>query len=162
VQIAKALGAEVTGVCSTDKVDLVRSLGADRVIDYTREDFTRSGQCCDLVLDIAGSRPWREVSRVLEPHGTLVIVGGPKGNHWIGPLAHIIRMRLAAQGASQKVVFFVAKFNREDFMVLKEMFETGQVEPVVDRTYPLERISEAMRYLGTGHARAKVVVTMGR
>ena len=160
VQIAKALGAEVTAVCSTGNVKLIRSLGADHVIDYTKADFTRSGEKYDLVLDIAGSRSWRECKRVLKPDSHFVIVGAPKGNRVIGPLAHIIRLRLASFRASQKVVFFVAKFKCEDFMFLKELFERGEVKPVVDRVYPLSQISEAMRYLGTGHAKGKIVVTM--
>ena len=160
VQIAKALGAEVTGVCSTRNVDLIRSLGADYVIDYTREDFTRNSQRYDLILDIAGSRPWREVKQVMKAQSTYVIVGARKSNRWIGPLAFVIKTRLASWGSSQKVVFFVAKFNQEDFLVLKDMFERGQVKPVVEKTYPLEKISEAMHHLGTGHARGKIIVTM--
>jgi NADPH:quinone reductase-like Zn-dependent oxidoreductase len=160
VQIAKALGAEVTAVCSTRNVGLIRSLGADYVIDYTREDFTRIGERYDLFLDIAGSRSWKEYKRVLKPDATFVIVGAPKGNRVIGPLAHIIPLRLASLRASQKVVFCVASFNCEDFMLLKEMFERGQIKTVVEKSYPLEKISEAMRHLGTGHARGKIVVTM--
>jgi len=160
IQVAKALGAEVTGVCSPHNVELTRSLGADHVIDYTKEDFTLNGKRYDLLLDIAGSRSWSECKRVLKPKANLVIVGGPKSNRWIGPLGHVIKLRLAALGASQKVVFFVAKFKREDFMLLNHMFERGQVKPVVDRTYPLSEISKAMRYLGTGHAKGKIVVTM--
>jgi len=158
VQIAKALGAEVTAVCSTGNVKLIRSLGADHVIDYAKEDFTRSGERYDLFLDIAGSRSWNECKRVLKPDAHFVIVGAPKGNPVIGPLAHIIPLRLASLRASQKVVFFVAKFKCEDFMLLKEMFERGQIKTVVDRVYPLNEISEAMRYLGTGHAKGKIVV----
>ena len=160
VQIAKALGAEVTAVCSTHNVDLIRSLGADHVIDYTKEDFTRSGKRYDLLLDIAGNRSWRDCKRVLNPQATFVIVGGPKSNRVIGPLGHVIKIRLAALGASQKTVFFVANFNRDDLLVLKNMFETGQVKPVVEQTYPLCEISKAMRHLGTGHAKAKIIVTM--
>jgi len=160
VQIAKALGAEVTAVCSTANVERARALGADHVVDYTREDFTRSGQQFDLLLDIAGSRPWRETRRVLNPQAHYVIVGAPKGNHVIGPLGFIIKTRLAALGASQKVVFFVASWKREDFLLLKDMFERGQVKPVVEQAYPLEKISEAMRHLGTGHAKGKIVVTL--
>lgn len=160
VQVAKALGAEVTAVCSTQNVDLIRSLGADHVIDYTREDFTRNGQQYDLLLDIAGSRTWREYKRVLKQNSIVVIVGAPKGNRVIGPLGHIIKLRIAAFRASQKVVFFMANFNRDDFMIMKEMIESGQVKPVVERTYPLEKICEAMRHLGAGHAQGKIVVTM--
>lgn len=160
VQIAKALGAEVTAVCSTRNVELIRSLGADLVIDYTKEDFTRIGQRYDLFLDIAGSRSFRECQRVLNPDSVFVIVGAPKGNAVLGPLGHIIQVRLAALGARQKMIFFIAEFKREDFLFLKDLFERGQVKPVVEKTYPLEKISEAMRHLGTGHAQGKIVVTM--
>ena len=159
VQIAKAMGAEVTAVCSTKNVELIRSLGADHVIDYTREDFTRNGELYDLLLDIAGSRSWRDCRRVLKPQAVFVLVGGPK-SPVIGPLSHIIRIRLAALRASQKVVFFVANFNREDLTALKEMFQSGQVKPVVEQVYPLCEISKAMRHLGTGHAKGKIVVSM--
>lgn len=162
VQIAKALGAEVTAVCSSGNVKMIRSLGADHVIDYTTADFTLSGQQYDLVLDIAGSRSWREYKRVLKPNSSFVIVGAPKGNSVIGPLAHVISLRLASLRASQKVVFFVAKFTREDFMLLKEMFERGQIKTVVDRVYPLSKISDAMSYLGTGHAKGKIVVQIAK
>jgi NADPH:quinone reductase-like Zn-dependent oxidoreductase len=160
VQIAKALGAEVTAVCSTRNVELIRSLGADYVVDYTKEDFTRNTKRYDLFLDVAGGRSWRDCRRVLKPQAIFVLVGGPKGNRWIGPLKHIIKIRLGAFRASQKVTFFVANFNREDLMVLKEMFETGQVKPAVERVYPLHEISKAMHHLGTGHAKAKIIVTM--
>jgi NADPH:quinone reductase-like Zn-dependent oxidoreductase len=159
VQIAKALGAEVTAVCSTANVECARSLGADIVVDYTREDFTRNGQRYDLLFDVVGSRSWREYKCVLRPESTVVMVGGPK-TPLIGPLSHIIKMRLAALGASQKLVFFVANFNRQDFILLKEMMENGQVKTVIDRVYPLCKISEAMRHLGTGHARGKIIVAL--
>jgi NADPH:quinone reductase-like Zn-dependent oxidoreductase len=131
VQIAKALGAEVTGVCSTRNVDLVRSLGADHVIDYTREDFTRSDRRYDLMLDIAGSRSWSECRRVLNPQATVVIVGGPKTNRLIGPLSHVVKVRLAALRSSQKA---------------------GR--------YELSEIGDALQYMGEGHAQAKIVVTV--
>jgi NADPH:quinone reductase-like Zn-dependent oxidoreductase len=160
VQLAKAFGAEVTGVCSTRNVDLVRSIGADLVIDSTREDFTRSGQRYDLLLDVAGSRSWPKCRRVLKHKATLILVGGPKANRWIGPLGHVARVRLASLGASQKVVFFVAKFNREDFVVLQELLEAGKVTPVIDRRYALSELPEALRYLGKGHVRGKVVISV--
>jgi NADPH:quinone reductase-like Zn-dependent oxidoreductase len=160
VQLAKAFGAEVTGVCSTRNVDLVRSLGADHVIDYTREDFTRRGQRYDLLLDVAGSRSWAECRRVLGHKATLVLIGGPKANRWLGPLGHLAGVRLASLRASQKVIFFVAKFNREDFVVLRELLEAGKVTPVIDRRYTLSELPEALRYLGEGHARGKVVITV--
>ncbi len=160
VQIAKALGAEVTGVCSTRNVDLVRSLGADQVIDYTREDFTRSDRRYDLMLDVAGSRSWSECRRVLNPQAALVIVGAPKGNRLIGPLSHIVKVRLAALRSSQKVVFFVAKMNKPDMMVLRDLLEAGKVTPVVDRRYELSEIADALRYMGEGHAQGKIVITV--
>lgn len=160
VQIAKALGAEVTGVCSTRNVELVRALGADHVIDYTQADFTRSEQRYDLLLDIAGSRSWAEYRRILKPQARFVIVGAPKGNRWIGPLSHVLKVRLAAWRASQKVLFFIAQFNRADLLVLQELLASGQVTPIIDRQYPLRDLPEAMRYLGAGHAQGKVVITV--
>jgi len=159
VQIAKAFGAEVTAVCSTRNVECARWLGADHVVDYTKEDFTRSDQRYDLLFDIVGSRSWFEYRRVLKPDARVVIVGGPR-TPLIGPLSHVIRMRLASLGSSRKVVFFVAKFTREDFVVLKDLLESGKVKPFVERTYPMAQISEAMRYLGTGHAQGKIVITL--
>ena len=160
VQIAKALGAEVTGVCSTRNVDLVRSLGADHVIDYTREDFTRSDRRYDLMLDVAGSRPWSACKRVLEPQATLVIVGAPKGSRLMGPLSHMVKVRLAAVRSSRKVVFFIAKFNKADMVVLQELLEAGKVTPVIDRRYELIEVADAFRYLGEGHAQGKIVLTV--
>jgi NADPH:quinone reductase-like Zn-dependent oxidoreductase len=161
VQIARALGAYVTAVCSTRNVELVRSLGADHVIDYSKEDFTRNGQRYDLFLDIAGSRSWQEVRGVLKPEAHYVIVGAPKGNKVLGPLGFILKTRLSALRASQKVVFFIAEFKCADFLLLNQWFASGQVKPVVEKAYPLERIADAMRHLGTGHAQGKIVVTMG-
>jgi NADPH:quinone reductase-like Zn-dependent oxidoreductase len=161
VQIAKALGAEVTGVCSTGNVELVRSLGADHVVDYTCEDFTRGANRYDLLLDVAGSRSWSECRRVLKPHAKVVIVGAPKGNRVFGPLGHIVRLRVASLlRGSQKAVFFIAKTNRADMAVLRELLEAGKIKPVVDRSYPLADTADAFRYLGEGHARGKVVVTV--
>ena len=160
VQIAKALGAEVTGVCSTPNLDMARSLGADHVIDYTHEDFTRSDQRYDLMLDIAGSRSWSECKRVLTPHATLVIVGGPKTNRLLGPLGHLVKVRLAAVRSSRKVVFFIAKFNKADMLVLRELLESGKVTSVIDRSYELTEIADALRYIGEGHAQGKIVVTV--
>ena len=160
VQIAKVLGAEVTGVCSTRNVDLVRSLGADHVVDYTCEDFTRSDRRYDLLLDVAGSRSWSECKRVLEPHATLVVVGAPKGNRLIGPLSHVVKLRLASVPSSQKAVFFIAKFNKPDMVVPQELLEAGKVTPVIDRRYELSEAADALRYLGEGHAQGKVVITV--
>jgi NADPH:quinone reductase-like Zn-dependent oxidoreductase len=161
VQIAKAFGAEVTAVCSTRNVECAHSLGADHVVDYTREDFTRSGQKYDLLFDVVGSRSWSACRRVLKPNATVVLVGGPR-TPVIGPLGHMIRMRLASLGSGRKVVFFVARFTPEDLMALKDLLETGRVKPFVERAYPLPQIADAMRYLGTGHARGKIVISMAK
>jgi NADPH:quinone reductase-like Zn-dependent oxidoreductase len=160
VQVAKALGAEVTGVCSTRNVDIVRSLGADHVVDYTKEDFTRSDQRYDVMFDVAGSRSWSECRRVLNPQATLVIVGAPKGNRLMGPLSHIVKVRLAAVRGSQKAVFFIAKFNKADMLALRGLLEAGKVTPVIDRSYELSEIADAFRYLGEGHAQGKIVITV--
>jgi NADPH:quinone reductase-like Zn-dependent oxidoreductase len=159
VPIAKAFGAEVTAVCSSQNVDRARSLGADHVVDYTKADFTRSGQQYDLLFDVAGSRSWFACRRVLKPDAAVVLVGGPR-TPLIGPLSHIIGMRLASLGSKRKVVFFVAKFKREDLLVLKDLLETGKLKPFVERTYPLTQVAEAMRYLGTGHVQGKLVIRM--
>lgn len=161
IQIAKALGAEVTAVCSTRNVEQARALGADHVVDYTREDFTRSGRRYDVLFDVAGSRSWRACKRVLEPEGILVMAGAPKGNRWIAPLGHIARIRLASIPSSQKYVFFVANLNREDLGVLRELFEAGKVKPVVERRYELSEVPDALAYMGEGHARGKLVIAVG-
>jgi NADPH:quinone reductase-like Zn-dependent oxidoreductase len=160
VQIAKALGAEVTAVCSTRNVDLVRSLGADHVVDYNRDDFTKSDQRYDLMFDNAGSRSWRDYKRVLEPQAKVVLVGGQMGGPVLGPLGHVLKSKLAALFGSRKAVFFVAKFNRDDMEVLRELLETGKVTPVIDRRYDLSEVADAFRYLGEGHAQGKVVVSL--
>ena len=159
VQIAKALGAgTVTAVCSTRNVEQSRALGADRVVDYTQEDFTALGERYDVVVDVAGSRPWRSLRRVLRPEGTLVMVGAERKNRLIGPLGYTLRTWLAARLARQRAVFFVARFDRADMEVLRELLESGKVRPVVERVYPFEGIAEALRVMGEGHARAKLVV----
>jgi NADPH:quinone reductase-like Zn-dependent oxidoreductase len=160
VQLAKSFGAEVTGVCSTRNVELVRSLGADRVVDYTEEDFTRLGERHELMLDIAGSRSFRAFRRVLTPKATVMVVGAPMSNRGLGPLKHIIGTRLTSLGRSQKVVNFLAKINREDLEFLRQLLEAGTLKSVIDRRYELSEVPEALRYLGTRHARAKVVITM--
>ncbi len=158
VQIAKAFGAEVTGVTSTKNVELVRSLGADHVIDYTKDDFTQSGQRYDLLFDIAGNRTWKEYKRVLTPTANFVIVGAKKGNPVIGPLSHVLKIKLAAMGARQKISFFIAQFTREDLSILRDMIEAGKVKPIVEKVYPLAQVVDAMSHLGTGHARGKIVL----
>ncbi len=159
VQIAKALGAEVTAVCSPPNVDIARSLGADRVVDYTQVDFTRSGERYDLALDIAGTRSFSELRRVLEPDATVVLIGGPRANRLLGPLGHLAQSRLAAIRASQNVAFFIARFNKEDMETLRGLLEAGTVTSVVDSVYPLDAIGAALRHMGEGHPRGKIVVT---
>lgn len=160
VQLAKWLGADVTAVCRTDKVGQTRSLGADRVVDYTQEDFTRRGERHDLMLDVAGSRRFSEFRRVLAPKATVVVVGAPMTSSGLGPLKHVVGTRLAALGRSQKAVFFVAKITKEDLAVLAELLKAGIVKPVVDRSYPLSEAADALRYLGERHARGKIVITV--
>jgi NADPH:quinone reductase-like Zn-dependent oxidoreductase len=161
VQIAKSFGATVIGVCSTTNVEMVNEIGADTVIDYNKQDFTRTDQRCDLMLDIVGNRSWSECKRVLHPRSTFVIVGGPSPNRWLGPLTHSARLGLATMRTSQTVVpLFLAQLNQADLTVLQSLLESGKVKPVIDRTYPLKETPEAIRYLEQGHARGKVVITM--
>jgi NADPH:quinone reductase-like Zn-dependent oxidoreductase len=160
VQIAKSFGADVTGVCSSRNVELVRSLGADRVIDYTQEDFTKSGERHDLMLDIAGSRSFFDFRRVLTPEATVVLVGGRMTYRQLGPLPHLLGTSLKSRGRSQSVTFFVAKITSEDLAALSELLEAGEVKPVIDRTYELSDAAEALAYLGERHARAKIVIAV--
>ena len=160
VQIAKALGAQVTGVCSTTKVEMVRSIGADHVIDYTREDFTEGDQRYDLILDIGGNSSLVRLRRALVPRGTLVITGGEGGGRWLGGTDRQIRALMLSPFVGQKLGTFISKENHEDMIVLKELIESGKVAPVIDRTYPLSQVPEAIRYLQEGHAQGKVVITV--
>jgi NADPH:quinone reductase-like Zn-dependent oxidoreductase len=159
VQIAKALGAEVTGVCSTRNVDMVRSIGANQVVDYTQEDFTRRGQRYDLIVDAVGNRSLSDLRRALTPKGTLVIVGGGSGR-WLGPLALPLRALVLSRFVGQRLLFFVATISKDHLVVLKDLIAAGKVTPVIDRTYPLSEAPEAIRYLEAGHARGKVVITV--
>ena len=159
VQIAKAERAEVTGVCSASKTELVRSVGADHVIDYTREDFADGRNRYDVILDIAGNRSLSELRRALTPRGTLVIVGGEDAGNWLG-----VRRQLRAAALSpfvrQKLGFFISKERRQDLEELRRLLEAGTIRPVVDRTFALEEVPAAIRYLRDGHARGKVVITI--
>ena len=161
VQIAKALGAHVTAVCSTRNVELVRSLGADEVIDYSKQDFTRTAQRYDLIFDVAANRSLADLSRVLNPTGTLVGVGAAKGGRSMAPiLFRILGHALYSRFAKQKMGSFMAKNSKDDLLALKDLIEAGKVKPVIDRTYPLSETANALRYLEEGHARGKVVITV--
>jgi NADPH:quinone reductase-like Zn-dependent oxidoreductase len=160
VQIAKAFGADVTGVCSTRNVDMVRSIGADQVIDYTQEDFTQNGQRYDLMLDMVGNHSLSECRRVLSPNAIYVSVGAQRMGDWIAPLAHVFKVLVASRVGRQKMVGMLAKLNQKDLVVLQELLEAGKVAPVIDRRYKLSEVPEALRYLGEGHAQGKVVITM--
>ena len=161
VQIAKAYGAEVTGVCSTSKADLVRSIGADDVIDYTREDFADGSRRWDVIVDTAGRRPLSQLRRALTPKGTLVIVGGDGGGHWTGGFFRgMLRAPMVSLFVGQRLRGLNSKVKQEDLVALTELIEAGKVTPVIDRTYPLVEAPDAIRYLAEGHARGKVVITV--
>jgi NADPH:quinone reductase-like Zn-dependent oxidoreductase len=159
VQIAKAFGAQVTGVCSTRNVDAVRSIGADRVIDYSAEDFAREGTQYDLIIDTVGNRSLGDLRRALKPTGRVVIVGGG-GGRVLGPMGQILRARLLTKLGGQPMLTFFATINKKDLLVLSELTEAGKIVPLIDRTYSLRETAEAIRYLETGHARGKVLVTV--
>ncbi|EMA37758.1 oxidoreductase [Halococcus hamelinensis 100A6] len=158
VQIAKAFDAHVTGVCSTAKMDMVQSIGADQVIDYTREDFAERKQHYDLILDIGGNSSLARLRGALVPDGTLVIVGGETGGRWLGGVDRQLRALVLSRFVSQKLDTFVSSENHEDLIVLKDLIESEKVTPVIDRTYPLAEVSEAIRYLEDGRAKGKVVI----
>jgi NADPH:quinone reductase-like Zn-dependent oxidoreductase len=161
VQVAKASGAQVTGVCSTSKLDLVRSIGADEVIDYTREDFADGTRRWDVIVDTAGRRPLSVLRRALSPRGTLAIVGGEGGGRWTGGFfRQVLRAPLLSLFTAQRLRPVVSKEKLEVLQALAELIEAGTVTPVVDRTYPLIQAPEAIRYLEQGHARGKVVITV--
>jgi len=159
VQIAKTLGAHVTAVTSTRNLDLVRALGPDEVIDYTQEDFSRRGERYDVVFDVAANRSVADLRRVLKPNGTLVLVGADKRGG-VAIFTRIITAFARSRLLRQRIIFYVAKATQDDLVVLKELIEAGKVCPAIDRTYPLSEAAEAVRYVGSGQARAKVVITM--
>lgn len=158
VQIAKSFGADVTGVTSTRNMDLVRSLGADKVIDYSQDDFTRKGEHYDLILDI-GDRSLSDCRRALVPEGTLVLVGGSAGR-WVDGLARVVTARMLSAFVRQKVAPFLARVTNDNMVALKELVEAGKLSPVIDRTYPLSQTAEAIRYLEEGLVRGKVAITV--
>jgi len=159
VQLAAAFGAVVSGVCSTTKVDLVRSLGADEVFDYTREDFADGRNRYDVIVDTAGNRSLAHLRRALAPRGTLVIVGGEGGGRWLGGFdRQILRAPALSLLVGQTMRPVVSKERSDDLLVLKGLIEAGSVKPIIDRTYPLSEAPDAVRYLAEGHARGKIVI----
>jgi NADPH:quinone reductase-like Zn-dependent oxidoreductase len=159
VQIAKSLGAEVTGVCSTRNVEMVRSIGADHVFDYTREDYTRSGQRFDLIIDMVGNHSLLANRRALKPEGIFVIVGGPKGD-WLGPLMGPIKAMIFSPFVGQEYGLLLAQMDGDDLAILGDLMQAGKVTPVIDRRYPLSEVPAAIRYSEEGHARGKIVINM--
>jgi NADPH:quinone reductase-like Zn-dependent oxidoreductase len=160
VQIAKWYGAQVTGVCSTGNLEMIRSIGADQVVDYTREDYTRNGQRYDLIFQLAGTTSPSAFRRVLTPKGRLVLSSGDSPGRIIGPVGRIIKAVLLSPFVGQTLRPFVAKPSSDDLKFLRELIEAGRVTPVIDRTYPLSEAPDAIRYLETGHTRGKVVISV--
>ena len=160
VQIAKSFGADVSGVCSTRNVDMVRSIGADRVIDYTREDFTKNGQQYDLIFDCVGNHSLSACRRVLNPKGILILVGAPSDVRVISLLARLIAALVLSRFVSHKLVPILARSNKNDLTTIGELIASGKITPVIDRRYKLSEVPEALHYLEEGHARGKVVITM--
>jgi NADPH:quinone reductase-like Zn-dependent oxidoreductase len=160
VQIAKSFDAEVSGVCSTRNLEMVRALGAEHVIDYTQEDFTHSGQKYDLIFQLAGTLSPSECRSALTSNGTLLISSGESEGSWIGPLDRVIKALVLSPFVSQKMASFTVKPNREDLQLLKQFIEDGTITPVIDRTYPLAEVPEAIGYLEEGHAQGKVVISV--
>jgi NADPH:quinone reductase-like Zn-dependent oxidoreductase len=159
VQIAKSFGAHVTGVCSTRNVDLVRSIGADRVIDYTQQDFTTSGPSYDIILDCVGNHSLSACRRILNPQGSYIEIAGSADRWMFGGLARMFAMPVLSWFVSQTLVTLLARRSKEDLTTMRELMQAGKVTPVIDRSYPLSQVPEAIRYLEEGHARGKVVIT---
>ena len=159
VQIAKSFGAEVTGVCSTRNAEMVRSIGADHIIDYTREDYTESGKQYDLIIDMVGNHSLMANKRVLKPEGIFVIVGGGKGN-WLGPLMNPIKALMLSPFVSQEFVLLLADLSKDDLAILGDLMKTGKVNPVIDRRYRLSDVPVAIRYSEEGHAQGKIIIDM--
>jgi len=160
VQIAKALGAEVTGVCSTRNLEMVRSLGADHVVDYTKENFTKSKARYDIILDNVGSQDFKDMAKVMAPGGIIVVVGGSKKGPFLGPMKRIALSKLAQPFLDPTIKFYLAKVNKADLELFANWAREGKLRSVIDRRYPLEQTGDALAYLGEGHARGKVVVTV--
>jgi NADPH:quinone reductase-like Zn-dependent oxidoreductase len=163
VQLAKNMGAHVTGVCSGRSIEMVRALGADRVIDYTKDDFTKGAERYDLILDCVGTQPLSGFKRALKPHGICVLIGGgsPEEGKWLGPMTRPLKALFLAPFMSQKMSMFMAAIKKDDLQTLADLMQSGKVKPVIDRTYNLAQVVEAMRYVEKGHAHGKVIVTVG-
>jgi NADPH:quinone reductase-like Zn-dependent oxidoreductase len=159
VQIAKAFGAHVTGVCSTSKVDLVRSIGAEEVIDYTQEDIADGTRRYDLIIDTAGNRDVSDLRRILTPKGTLVLAGGEGGGRWLG-MGRVVKAKAMSPFVGQRMTNFLGRTKTEYLLVLKDLIEAGKVKPVIGARFPLSDVPEAINELGTGHGRGKVVITL--
>jgi NADPH:quinone reductase-like Zn-dependent oxidoreductase len=164
VQLAKVYGAYVVGVDATGKLDMLRSIGADRVVDYTQEDFTRNGERYDVILDIAGNHPWPDIRRAITPDGTYVLIGhdhyGASGHRWFGSLGRFAKLTVISPFVSQSHPFRGARDPGDRLVLLKELIEAGKITPVIDRTFPLREVPEAIRYLESGQARGKVVISV--
>jgi NADPH:quinone reductase-like Zn-dependent oxidoreductase len=160
VQIAKTYGADVTGVCSTRNVEMVKSIGADHVIDYTKEDFTQGSARYDLIIDNVGNHTLSEYRQVLTPNGALVMVGGPSDNPWLGPLTASVKAYFVSPFVSQKLIFMLADANQDDLNMLRDLMQAGKVTPVIDRQYKLAETAQAIGYLEQGHARGKVIIAV--
>ncbi len=159
VQIAKTLGVHVTGVCSTRNVEMVRSIGADHVIDYTKEDFTKGTERYDVILDLVGNHGLLAVRRALTPEGKYVMIGGQKGR-WLAPMDTVLRAFLLSPFVSQQMGFMISKHSKEDLTFLRDLMQSGKLTPVIDKTYPLSQLPEAIAYLETGRARGKIAITL--
>ena len=160
VQIAKALGAEVTGVCSTRNVEMVRSIGADHVIDYTQDDFTKGGERFDVILDNVANHSLADCRRALTAEGILLTNNGTSGSRWVGPLGRMAAAALLSPFVRKQGPPFYAPVRKRDLIDLEELIEAGKITPVIDRTYPLSEAAEAMKHVGEGHARGKVAITV--
>ena len=161
IQIAKALGGQVTAVCSTRNVDLARSLGADRVIDYTREDFSQHGERYELAVNVNGNAPWSSWKRVLAPNARFVLIGASRGTRLLGPVSYVVRLKLRSVRGGPKVAFFIAQVVKADLETLRELLATGKMKSVIDRRFEFTAIADAFRYIGEGHARGKIIVEVG-
>jgi NADPH:quinone reductase-like Zn-dependent oxidoreductase len=160
VQMAKAMGAEVTAVCRTQNLEFVRSLGADHAMDYTQEDYTKSSRQYDLIFDLASTKSWSALRRILKPTGIYLVAGAPGARKKLGPLVQIARLMVSSLFTKQKTKSFIAKFNRPDLATMRDMIESGRVTPMLEKSYPFEQLPLAMSRLGEGHVRGKLAITI--